>query len=494
MQRTLSLERIERARPPRTPEEEEAAAKRFVKLPYEAFKDHPIEFAKEVLGVAQLWDRQEEILNAAAKYRKNACRSGHKIGKSHSAAILSAWWISTRARAKVIQTSSSFENVETILWPELRKLHRESRRDLGGHLLNTARGGWKFEDGRVAFGVSTDDPTKAAGKSGDQILYIADEASGIEDDIFEAIEGNLAGGASIFMFGNPTQQSGQFFRAFTEESNVWNCLHVSSEETPNVIAQRVVIPGLCTYEWVQERKRVWGEDSATYKIRVKGEFADKASNVVIGLAVVEAARKRWASTKAEGRLEIGVDVARFGDDDSVIYPRRGYKALEPDVIHGMDTVAVAGKAYERAMKERRGDERPRIKVDVIGIGAGVADLLRTHDDIEVVDINVAESARQTDQDDADNADRFHNLRSQLWFGMGEWLKEGGAIPPSDKELGGELTTPRYSFDARARRKVEPKEDIKKRLKRSPDHAEALMLSLATGEEDDGGLIIVKRRG
>jgi phage terminase large subunit len=486
MQRTLSLERMERARPPSR--EEEAPRSRLVHLPYAAFKDHPVEFAKEILGVATLWDRQEEILRAAAKFKKNACRSGHKIGKSFDAAILSSWWMATRPRAKVIQTSSSFENVETILWPELRKLHRESLRPLGGHLLSTARGGWKFEDGRICFGVSTDDPTRAAGKSGDQILYIADEASGIEDDIFEAIEGNLAGGASIFMFGNPTHQSGQFFRAFTDESNVWNPIHVSSEESPNVVARRDVIPGLCTYDWVEERKRVWGENSATYQIRVRGNFADKASNVVIGLAVVDAARKRHATTQADGDLEIGVDVARFGDDDSVIYPRRGYKALEPDVINGMDTVEIAGRARKRALQERRGDERPKIKVDVIGIGAGVADLLRRFDDVEVIDINVSERA--------DDPDEFPNLRSQLWFGMGDWLKEGGAIPPSDKEIGAELTAPRYGFDARGRRQVEPKPDIKKRLKRSPDHAEALMLSLAKGEADDdvGGTIKVSRRG
>lgn len=493
MQRTLAVERIQRARPP-TPEEE--ATRPAPKLEYAAFYDHPVEFAKEVLGIFSLWDRQEEILRAAAKYKKNACRSGHKIGKSLSAAVISAWWVETRPRGKVIQTSSSFENVETILWPEVRKLYRTSRRPLGGHLLNSPRGGWRFEDGRICFGVSTDDPTKAAGKSGDQILYIADEASGIEDEIFEAIEGNLAGGASIFMFGNPTHQSGQFHRAFNEESNVWNGIHVSSEETPNYRERRMVIPGLATYEWIEERRKVWGEKSATFQIRVKGNFADKASNVIIGLAVVEAARKRWASTPANGDLEIGVDVARFGDDDSVIYPRRGYKALEPDVIQGQDTVAIAGATIARAKKERRGDERVRVKVDVIGIGAGVADILRASDEavkdgwLEVIDVNVSESA--------DDEEEYPNLRAQLWFGMGQWLEEGGAIPPSgiDKEIGGELTTPRYKFDARGRRQVEPKEDIKRRLKRSPDHAEALMLSLAKGDADDdvGGTIKVSRRG
>lgn len=453
-------------------------------LPYARYRDDAVGFCADILGV-EVWSRQEEILRKAAAHKKVAVRSGHKVGKSKSSSILTAWWMETRTRGKVVLTSSSNDNIKNTLWPELRKVYRQARKPLGGHMLSSPQGGWRFEDGRSAFGVSTDTPERAAANSGDELLIIVDEASGIEDDIFEAFEGSLAGGGHMVMFGNPTQQTGQFRRAFTDEADIWVPIHISSEESPNVAARRIIIPGLATYDWVEERKKKWGVDSVEYQIRVKGNFAGKSANAVIGVDVVEEARKRWADTEETGELELGIDVARFGDDDSVIYPRRGPKALEPIVVHGLDTVDVAGTALKVARDLRHPGERVKIKVDTIGVGAGVADILRTHADIDVIDINVSEASVDPEE--------YPNLRTQLWFGMGDWLKEGGAIPESDAELRAELTAPRYSFDARGRRQVEPKENIKKRLKRSPDHAEALMLAIYSPPLLTWDPIVVKAR-
>jgi len=431
--------------------------------------DDPVGFCRDILG-SPLWQKQAEIAEAARLHPSVAVRSGHKIGKTRCVASLALWWCATRPRALVILTSSSYTQVDEQLWPEVRKLYAEAARrgyPLGGKLNQSAEGGIRWPDGRRMFGMSTDKPERMGGYSGDQLLFIIDEASGIDEGIFEAVEGNMAGGAHKVLVGNPTQLGGTFYEAFHDQSELWHTIHVSSEHTPNVIEGRVVIPGLATSEWVEGRKIAWGEDDPRYQVRVRGNFPGQAANSVIGLTTVEEAIARWNATEADGPLELGVDVARFGDDDSVIIARRGKKAFRPVTVHGQDTVQITGLSLKVARKLRKPDERVKIKVDGIGVGSGVVDQLKTHDDIDVVDVNVASAA--TD-------DEYANLRAQIWFATDDWFKDGGAIP-DDKGLKGELIAPTYKFNARGKQVVEAKEEMKKRLKRSPDKADALGLSI-----------------
>ena len=417
------------------------------------------------------WSRQAEFFAAVARHHRVAVRSGHKIGKSTGFACLALWWVATRPRARVILTSAGDNQIATILWPELRRLHARAAEALGGTVALDPRTGLRFDDGRVVIGFSTDRPETAAGQSGDELLYLVDEASGIDERIMEAIEGNLAGGGRVALCGNPTQTSGTFYDAFTTKREFWHPVHISSEETPNASGIGEPIPGLATREYVEEKRRQWGEDSPLYAVRVRGDFPTQASNSVVGLELIEAARKRYPDVPDTGPLEIGVDVARFGDDDSVIQPRRGKRAPVPRVIHGQDTVQVAGAVVQVAQELRRPGERVRVKVDVIGVGAGVADTLRQHQWLDVVDVNVAESATATD-----DGPGYALLRDQLWFAVRDWLRDGGAFAP-DEQLEAELVAPVYSFDTRGRIKVESKDSMKKRLKRSPDRADALALAV-----------------
>ncbi len=385
-------------------------------------------------------------------------------------ASLALWWCATRPRGFVILTSSSYTQVEEQLWPEVRKMYAAAARNgfpLGGKLNQSAEGGIRWPDGRRMFGMSTDKPERMGGYSGDQLLFIVDEASGIDEAIFEAIEGNMAGGARKVLVGNPTQLGGTFYDAFHDQLELWHTIHVSSEQTPNVLAGEAVVPGLATSEWVERCKLAWGENDPRYQVRVRGNFPGQAANSVVGLTTVEDAIARWNTTEAEGRLELGVDVARFGDDDSVITARRGLKAFRPVTVHGQDTVQIAGLVLMVARKLRSEGERVRVKVDGIGVGGGVVDQLRHHDEIDVIDVNVAEAA---------TCDDYANLRSQIMFGTDEWFKAGGAIP-NDKQLKSELVAPTYKFDARGRQVVEPKADMKKRLKRSPDRFDSLALAI-----------------
>lgn len=426
----------------------------------------PARFAREVLK-ARLWSRQEEILRAVDAHDRVAIRSGHKIGKSVTAAMLALWWVCTRPRARVAMTSATASQVRRILWRELSIWYESARYPIGGQLNEVPASGLSFSDKREVFGFSTKEAERAAGISGDNVLFIVDEASGVAEKIFEALEGNRAGGAKIVMFSNPTQQSGTFFEAFHAKRDLWHCIHVSSEEAAAVTPR---IPGLATREWVREKEQDWGRESPIFAVRVGGDFAGQAPDSVIGLVVVSGAVARFDDVTSTGRLECGLDAAREGDDDSELSLIRGDKEIARLTLPKGDGPKVARAAHAAVMEHRRDDEVPRIKVDVIGVGASVYDALKVMPGVEVVPVNVANVA-----DPSVTEEKYHNLRAQLWFGLGDWLKTGAIIADSKRE--GELVAPRYGYDARGCRQVEAKESIKKRLKRSPDRAEALMLAV-----------------
>lgn len=488
----------------RASEKLEAAAK-ATELPLAPYADDPVRFAVEILKIVP-WARQEEILRAVAEHPRVAVRSGHKIGKSNTAAILALWWWATRPFSRVVMTSPTDRQVNSILFREVKRLHRRAR--LGGTLHKVADAGLKADDGREVWGFASNTPERVSGISGEHMLFICDEASGIDDELFDGLEGNRAGGAKIVMFSNPTRVSGYFHRAFHGAREFWHTIHVSSVESPNVVAGKVVIPGLATREWVEEKRKEWGDQSSTYWARVLGAFPTQSDNSIISVGLVEEAQQRYrafASNADESELfrrfkklgdekdcelHIGADIARFGDDSTVIYPRRGKVIYPAIVLHGLDVIDVAGKVLEVALahqtshirRKPRGDglgqfvldeewremETPVVKIDTIGIGAGVYDALKRDKRVRVVGVNVSESP--TDE-------TYYRLRDELWFILREFIRNGGAIP-DDQMLAAELVEPKYAFTSLGQRiQIESKDELKKRLGRSPDRADALALAI-----------------
>jgi len=431
------------------------------------YAENPVAFAREVLGMT-LWEGQERMLTAAATSKKVSIRSGHKISKSTTAAVIVLWRTLCRPDARTIITAPTARQVKNIIWREVRRWH--SKRQLPGEMFDDPATGFRYGDAE-AQGFSTDQPERMAGVSGADLMFILDEASGIGEEIFEAIEGNMAGGARLFMISNPTQTSGTFYRSHTTERHLWHTIHISSEETPNALTGESIIPGLATAEWVAEKKAQWGIDSPLYQVRVKGNFPSQAENSVMGLGLIEAACARWEDATDLAPLRLGVDVARFGDDATVIQAVRGSKALPPRELRKFDTVEVAGFVLETARAMRRGNEPVRVKIDDGGLGGGVTDILNHSEEakllgLEIIPLNAGSSA--TDP-------LYVRLRDQLWFGLKEWL-EDGAIP-NDADLVADLVAPLYSFSTAGKLLVESKKDMKKRLKRSPDRADALALAV-----------------
>lgn len=411
------------------------------------------------------------MLEAVAENRQTACKSGQKTGKTTGLAILAIWWPLTRFRGYCLLTAPTFPQVKDPLWKEVWRISEEARKngvDLGGHLYADPGSGWVWPGDRKTFCRTTDRPERMQGISSPNLLVIVDEASGYDPIIWEPLIGNLAGGGKLVATSNPTEPSGPFFDAFTTKAEFWRRLTFRSDETPNVLEGRRVIPGLAEREWVEQRKAEWGEGSAAYQVRVLGEFPTQGDNAVIPIGLVNAAQKRYGETAGSGLLHFGVDVARFGDDETVIRPRRGKLALKSKVLQGFDNVDVAGAVLELARELRETKhEIPLVKVDEIGNGSGVIDVLSRSEEVEVVPVNVAENA---------TVDGMHRKRDQLWFAIKDWLVDGGAIE-EDPRLLSELVAPTYGFDVRGRAQVESKDEIKKRLGRSPDRADALALSL-----------------
>lgn len=336
--------------------------------------------------------------------------------------------------------------------------------------------GITLTNGAQILGFTVDDPDAFSGISAPEVLYLVDEASGVADDVYEAIKGNLAGGGKLVETGNPTQTSGHFFDDFHDKRHLYQdgaLIHISSLESPNVIADRIIVPGLATAEWVAEmRDDYGGPGEPVFDVRVGGDFPAAGPNTVIPLHLLEAAILRHKDgEQATGPLRLGVDVARFGDDDTVIASTRGRSGGVRQRIHGAPTTQVAGAVVKQVRDLRRGLEEVKVAIDEGSMGAGVVDQVveQFSDDpgITVYGVNAAQSA--------DDEERFDRKRDELWWSVREWLAD--AILEPCAELERELVAPTYALTSAGRIKVESKDTLKKRIKRSPDHADALALAV-----------------
>jgi hypothetical protein len=408
---------------------------------------------------------------------------------SFSASRLVAWWLaSTPARAFAVTTAPTFPQVRAILWREIGMAHRKGH--LPGRVTQTE---WHLAADRqhrtspdtrageelVAFGRKP--PAHDSGvafqgiHSGEGgVLIILDEAAGVPAGLWDAAEGLMADENSrILAIGNPDEPVGPFADCFAPNSD-WAQFHISAFDSPNFTGEQVapeVARSLVSRLWVNERRKAWGEDHPLWTSRVLGDFPDVSTDNVIPLGWARAAQDRELA-KVGDRPRIGVDVARFGVDDSAIAAVWGPVVRIVDVIHGQDTVKVAGKVLDTARNLRANV----IHVDGVGVGAGVIDQLRAQDGYPLTVHDMQAGARPQDPE------RFVDARSEWWWMVRERAESGDLDLPSEgphaQELLAQLTGPRFTYDARLRIRVESKESMKARGIPSPDLADAVIMALA----------------
>lgn len=423
-------------------------------------------FLRDILG-DNPWEKQIEIARSVRDHRYTTVRSGNGCGKTYILPRIALWFLHAYAPAVVINTAPTWRQVENQYWRNFREAYYRSSLTLGGKLFKTK---WEMDEQWFALGIATDEHSvvKFQGWHAENIMVIFDEASGVAPPIWEAALGALAGGATVrfVAIGNGNQNSGEFYDTF--RNPLYNKIHISAYDVPNVKERRQVIPGLVTHEWVDEMRKKYGEDSDIFRVRVLGEFPRHASDTLISIDAVaqafDADRERYGEEEI-----IGLDVARFGDDESAFVFRKGNFAKVLDVIYGNSTMEVAGKA-KRILSEY---PKASIYIDVVGVGAGVFDRLREQPDVasRVFGVNNAAKPR--------NEDEYVNLRMEAWANVRDWLKD--AVLQKHEGFY-QLANPKYKIASNGKMQLESKEDMKKRGVQSPDIADALALTLSRATE------------
>lgn len=435
------------------------------------WREDPELFVRQAFGAEpEVW--QAEALRNIREHDRLAIKSGHGVGKSTLLAWVIIWWLLTRYPAKAACTANTATQLSDVLWGELDKWYRKLPDGLKGLLELKADKFELREDPKQSFAVARtarkEQPEAFQGYHSPNMLFIADEASGIDDIIFEVGKGAMSSpGAKTIMTGNPTRTQGYFYDAFHRMRAFWKTMTVPCSSSSQV-AQK----------YIEECKEEYGEDSNMFRVRVLGEFPQEGDNVIIPLHWCESAVGRNVDVIPGSAVVWGLDVARFGDDKTALAKRQANHLMEPvKWWGGKDLMQVTGLV---AAEYHSAKPRPDvIYVDAIGIGAGVADRLNELG-IPVIAVNVAEVPAV--------GEKYMRLRDELWWSAREWFRSMTVKIPRDDRLMSELTLPTYSFTSGGKIKAESKDELKKRTSRgggdlgkSPDLADAFCLTFAGGE-------------
>jgi phage terminase large subunit len=424
-------------------------------------KDDPLLFVTDVLGATpEPW--QAAALEAVGKHDRVSIRSGHGVGKTTLQAWLVLWFLLTRQNCKVPVAANSQDQLRDTIWPEIAKWHRQLPEALKAMIDVQAERVVVVRDPEGAFAVrrtaSKENPEALQGFHAEHLLFLIDEASGIPDVVFEVGMGALSTpGAKVLMAGNPTRTSGFFYDTHHSLRSRWYTMHVSCLDVPRPQGH------------IEDIKAKYGGGSNAWRVRVLGEFPTADDETVIPLELVLSAVGRNVSSLSYYPVW-GVDVARFGDDRTALAKRRANKLLEPiRCWHSTDLMATVGR-IKTEYEETHYDMRPcAILIDVIGLGAGVYDRCKELG-LPVKAINVGEAAP--------SSENCMRLRDELWLKGRAWFQEKSCSIPQDDALIAELTAPTYTFSSTGKMVVESKADMKKRGLRSPDLADAFLLTLA----------------
>jgi hypothetical protein len=400
-----------------------------------------------------------------------AVASGHGVGKSCLVAWIILWAISTFEDTRGVVTANTETQLKTKTWAELGKWHRLF---IGSDLFKLTATAifsadsnhertWRID--MVPWSERNTEAFAGLHNKNRRILLVMDEASAIPDVIWETAEGALTDSDTQIIwcvFGNPTRNTGRFRECFGRFKARWWNEQVDSRDVSITNKDQFK-------KWIRD----YGDDSDFVRVRVRGVFPRAGSMQFISSDLADEASIREVSVHLHDALVLGVDVARFGDDESVIYIRKGRdgRSHAPLRFRGLDTMTLAGKVSEICAQYRA----DAVFVDGGGVGGGVVDRLRQLQ-VPVWDVQFGSKADGTGFMQGDSGTTYANKRAEIWGSMKEWLK-GGAVP-DDAEVRAQLVGVEYGFNVRNEIQLEKKEDMKKRGCSSPDIADALALTFS----------------
>jgi hypothetical protein len=479
----------------------------------------PVGFMRTYLAF-EPWDRQQEIAELVRDHPRVAIASGHRIGKTDLLAAIAIWFYCCFRDARAILLGPTADQIDGAAYRSVKKLWGRSGRCvacakadpdgpppcphsaiLSGDVATSCTTGVRStNDQREIRGVNVRSPEAAQGIAGENILLLADEASGdYLDKIMGAMAGNRAGGAKMCLFGNPIRPDGEFADAYDAKKDFYETRNISSEETPNVKLGRIVIPGLATRDWVEEQIAEYGgRSSPFFKMRVEGKHVKAREGQIFPPALLEESTVRWKELRDPatgdhysspgGPLVVSIDPAESEEgDDALFLARRGYDVLELYPRRGLKSSAhvaeVLGVPNEQAGlvdRYRHPSETVTLVIDAAGdIGARVRGAflahLEAHPEIYAwLTVMYVQSGTRAQRD----PERYQLVRDEMCAACVDWLLHGGAIP-DDPRLKVELSRFAWLSHVSGRAKATSKDGpggLREQLGRSPGRADVLMLS------------------
>lgn len=434
---------------------------------------------------AEIWSKQREIISALVKHRKVAVHSSHGPGKSYTASHAVGWWLDVHpvGEAFAITTAPTDAQVKAILWREINKMHASA-----GLRGRTNLSEWYMGNELVALGRKPSDhsPTAFQGIHARFVLVVLDEACGIPKDLWDSastLATNVNG--RMLAIGNPDDPHSEFAK-ICEPGSGWHVIHISTLDTPNFTGEpvsRSLAEMMPSVEWYEDRKLAWGEDSAIFVSKVLGQFPTEGDPfTTVPFAWISRCRYNELA-EDDGLVQAGVDVGG-GGDRTVIFERRGPVAGRVETFRDPDPMRTVGRLIEKINEWGV----TKVKVDSTGLGWALAGRLRelssrhnpsavksgdTAHVAEVIPVNAASSPSFP------LTKQRLNKRAELWWDVGRENSRLGLWDLSrvSDDVVAELSQPRYEIvDSNGKIKIERKDEIIKRLKRSPDLADALLLA------------------
>jgi hypothetical protein len=457
------------------------------------YRNNPVGFVRDCVkwdNGEGLSDYQEEIISKIVSMKRVSARGPHGLGKTALASLVVLWFSLTRDGEdwKIPTTASAWRQLTKFLWPEIHKWARRLKWDVigrqpfqrGVELLDNSI---KLSTGE-AFAMSSDNSDLIEGAHADNILYIFDEAKSIPDNVWDAAEGALGtGNAFALCISTPGEPLGRFYEIQQRRSGYtdWWVRAVTTDEAINA--------GRISADWVAKRKKQWGESSAMYQNRVAGNFASSDEDTVISLALVEAANERWLQTNdaiERGELDgngepikwgevtsVGVDVGRGGDPSAEAI-QAGRATIELREFNEKTVMPIVGRLFGLLKKHVRANAL----IDVIGIGGGVYDRLQEDEYKSVRSRVVAFNASgKTEFMDRTRELGMTNLRAAMWWKAREMLEDGELDLPPNEKLTEELVAPKWTVTSGGKIRIEEKEEVRKRISRSTNYADAVLMAV-----------------
>ena len=370
--------------------------------------------------------------------------------------------------AKVIVTGPTFTQVDSIVWNETRAAYNNSIGSFRGKMYPGSPRYMLNED-HFAMGISTDKEFNLQGFHSPNLLVIVTEAHAVSQQKIEELR--RLNPKCFIMTGNPFCIGGEFYDAFHSRRSLYKTINISAFDTPNLIEGKTVIPGLVTKEDVQRHKDEWGEDSALYKGTVKGEFPDNLQEAVIPLMAVQAAagRELPEQPNLRGPVIVTCDVARSGQNKTVVFLRQGKAARIVWRVQGKDTMETVGFLIRFCKKV----DADYLVIDDAGVGGGVVDRVRElkgEGHIQSTFLLPVNAGRRAPK----SPDKYGNWGTEIWWAMRDWFTDDEPVIDNDPPLIGQCSSRTYTIASNGIVRIDPKESMPK----SPDEADALALSFA----------------